>query len=177
MRPRWPFARRSGIGPAQPAASAAGVHASADPGRRRFLFATGTTTIVAGVFGFLAATVRFLFPNVLYEPPSRFPVGRPEDFPAGEATFLPDRRLFVFNGADGYYAISAICTHLGCTVRYEQGDGFACPCHGSRFDANGRVAKGPAPRPLAWFGLNKSPRGELVVDEGRIVDPEYRFKV
>ena len=148
----------------------------ADPDRRRFLFATGTASVVAGVLGFMGATVRFLFPNVLYEPPSRFPVGMPQDFPPGSATFLPARRLFVFNTPQGFYAISSVCTHLGCNVRDEQGRGFSCPCHGSAFDGLGRVVRGPAPRSLAWFGLSLSSRGELVVDEQRLVDPEYRFK-
>lgn len=157
-------ATRSGQGPPTEAA------------RRRFLFLTGTTSVLAGVVGFLGATARFLFPNVLYEPPSRFPVGRPNDFPPASATFLPARRVFVINSAAGFYAISSICTHLGCNVRVDE-QGFACPCHGSRFDANGQVVSGPAPRPLAWFGLSLSPRGELVVDEQRVVEPDYRFKV
>ena len=148
-----------------------------DETRRRFLFTTGTTSVVAGVLGFLGATARFLFPNVLYEPPSRFPVGLPDEFPPGTATFLPEHRLFVFNGDAGFYAISSICTHLGCNVNHVAGDGFACPCHGSRYDNNGQVVKGPAPQSLSWFGLSLSPRGELVIDRGRLVNPDYRFKV
>ena len=153
-----------------------GAKADTDPERRRFLFATGTASVAAGVLGFMGATVRFLFPNVLYEPPSRFPVGMPQDFPPASATFLPERRLFVFNTPQGFYAISSVCTHLGCSVRPGQGQGFTCPCHGSVFDGLGRVVSGPAPRSLAWFGLSLSARGELVVDEQRLVDPDYRFK-
>jgi cytochrome b6-f complex iron-sulfur subunit len=145
--------------------------------RRKFLFLTGTSSVVAGVLGFLGATVRFLFPNVLYEPPSRFPVGFAKDFPPGSVTFLPEHQLFVFTTPQGFYAISSICTHLGCNVRHVTADGFACPCHGSRFDANGSVVGGPAPRPLPWFGMSLSVRGELVVDKGRNVTPDYRFKV
>lgn len=144
--------------------------------RRRFLFITGATTIVAGLVGFLAATARYLYPNVLYEPASRFPIDRPEAFPPGTTTLLPDRQLFVVNSSAGFYAISAICTHLGCNVR-PVADGFTCPCHGSRFDRNGQVITGPAPSPLRWFGLSLSPRGELVVDERRIVESDYRFRV
>lgn len=153
------------------------ARAGEKPTRRRFLLATGTTTVVTGAVGFLGATARFLFPNVLYEPPSRFPVGRPDDFPSSTATFLPDQRLFVLNSDAGFYAISSICTHLGCNVNYVPGEGFACPCHGSRFDANGQVVRGPAPQALAWYGLSLSPRGELVVDERRLVETDYRFKV
>ena len=152
-----------------------GAKTGPDAERRRFLFATGTASVVAGILGFTAATVRFLFPNVLYEAPSRFPVGLPQDFPPSSATFLPERRLFVFNSPQGFYAISSVCTHLGCNVRHDQ-KGFICPCHGSAFDGLGRVVSGPAPRSLAWFGLSLSARGELVVDEQRLVDPDYRFK-
>jgi nitrite reductase/ring-hydroxylating ferredoxin subunit len=146
-----------------------------DPRRRRLLFLTGAITMSTGIFGFLGATARYLFPNVLYEPSARFPVGRPDQYPPG-VTFLPDRSLFIGNGSDGFYAISSTCPHLGCTVR-SVAKGFSCPCHGSLFDANGQVTSGPSPRPLSWFGLNLSPRGELVVDLQRVVEPAYRFKV
>lgn len=144
--------------------------------RRRFLFAGGATTVATAVIGFLGATARYLFPNVLYEPASRFPIGRPEDFPRDAPTFLADRSLYIFSTPAGFYAISAICSHLGCTAAF-RGDGFACPCHGSRFDTNGEVRNGPAPRPLTWYGLALSPRGELLVDLQRTVRPDYRFKV
>jgi len=67
-------------------------------------------------------------PEVLYEPPRRFPVGRPADFPPASVTFVGERRVFVFNTPEGFYAISAICTHLGCNVNHEAEKGFACPC-------------------------------------------------
>jgi len=148
-----------------------------NPSRRRFLFGTGVATVVLGAWGFLGATARFLFPNVLYEPPSRFPIGRPDDFPPGSVVFLPRERLFVFNSPSGFYTVSSVCTHLGCNVRHVEGNGFACPCHGSRFDADGLVARGPAPLPLPWFGLSLSARGELVVDKRRLEQPDYRFRV
>ena len=149
---------------------------SAPESRRRLFLGTGVTTVVAGLFGFLSATVRFLFPNVLYEPARRFVVGRPEDFPPRQPTFLTDRRLFVANSAEGFYVISAVCPHLGCNVSATD-DGFICPCHGSEFDASGEVVSGPAPGPLRWYRLSLSPRGELVVDEREIVDADYRFRV
>ena len=142
---------------------------------RRTMFAVGCFGIGAATAGFLAATFRFLVPNVLYEPSRRFDVGPPSDFSPGSATFLPDRRLYVFNGADGFYCISSVCTHLGCNVK-RGGPGFECPCHGSQFDENGQVVRGPAPKPLAWYALGLSPRAELVVDLDQQVGPEFRLR-
>jgi cytochrome b6-f complex iron-sulfur subunit len=143
-------------------------------GRRQF-FWVGCAAVAAAMVGVAASTFRFLVPNVIYEPSSRFTIGSPRRFPPGSATFLDDRRLFIFNGADGFYAVSAVCTHLGCTVK-RGGPGFECPCHGSRFDENGRVVRGPAPSPLAWYGLTLTPRGDLVVDLDRVVGPDFRLR-
>jgi cytochrome b6-f complex iron-sulfur subunit len=148
--------------------------ASPDLVRRR-MFVIGCVGIGAATAGFLAATLRFLVPNVLYEPSRRFDIGPPSGFPPGSATFLPDRRLYVFNEADGFYAISSVCTHLGCNVKHS-GPGFACPCHGSQFDENGRVVRGPAPKPLDWYALSLSPHAQLVVDLDQLVSPEFRLR-
>ena len=145
------------------------------PERREF-FVTGCVALVTATFGFMASTFRFLVPNVFYEPSRRFTVGRPEDFPQGAATFLPDRRLFVFNSADGFYAISSICTHLGCNVKKGPA-GFTGPCHGSKYDDNGQVTRGPAPLSLSWYAVSQTPRGELLVDMERTVKPDFRFRV
>jgi cytochrome b6-f complex iron-sulfur subunit len=142
---------------------------------RRSFFWVGWASIAAASAGFLVSTFRFLVPNVLYEPPSRFSIGPPADFPPGTATFLDDHRLFVFNSPDGFYAISSTCTHLGCNVK-KTGQGFECPCHGSRFDDNGQVVRGPAPSPLSWYGLTLAARGDLVVDLDRTVGPEFRLR-
>ena len=143
--------------------------------QRRTIFAVGCVGLGAATLGFAAATVRYLVPNVLYEPSRRFTIGSPSDFPPGSATFLPDRRLFVFNGPDGLFCISSVCTHLGCNVRHV-GTGFECPCHGSRYDENGRVISGPAPKPLAWYGLSLSPREQLVIDLDHTVGPDFRLR-
>jgi len=143
---------------------------------RRSMFAIGCIAMGAATAGFLAATVRFFVPNVLYEPSRRFDIGAPSDFPpGGAATFLPDWRLYVFNGTDGFYAISSVCTHLGCNVR-RGGPGFECPCHGSQFDESGQVVQGPAPDPLAWYALSLSPHAQLVVDLDQQVTPEFRLR-
>jgi cytochrome b6-f complex iron-sulfur subunit len=145
------------------------------PERRRTIFALGCAGLGAASVGFVAATLRFLVPNVLYEPSRRFPIGTPSDFPPGSATFLPERRLFVFSSPDGLFCISSICTHLGCNVRHVEA-GFECPCHGSRYDENGRVISGPAPKSLAWYAVTLSPRAELIVDLDHPVGPEFRLR-
>jgi cytochrome b6-f complex iron-sulfur subunit len=142
---------------------------------RREFFWIGWGAIAASGLGFLLSTFRFLVPNVLYEPPSRFSIGPPSQFPPDVPTFLEDRRLFVFNTAEGFYAVSSVCTHLGCNVK-RSATGFDCPCHGSRFDDNGLVVRGPAPAPLAWYGLSLSAHGELVVDLDRLVSPDFRLR-
>jgi Rieske Fe-S protein len=137
----------------------------------------GGAGLVAGALGLLGALFRSVVPEVLYEPPRRFPVGRPAEFPPGSVTFLAERRLYLFNTADGFYAISAVCTHLGCNVNHDEAhQGFACPCHGSAFDDAGRVTKGPAAWPLPRYALSVSRRGELVVDTRRTVGPEFRLR-
>jgi nitrite reductase/ring-hydroxylating ferredoxin subunit len=148
-----------------------------DAARRRLLFTAGVAAAGAGLAGAAAATGEMLWPAVSYDPPRRYAIGRPEALPLDRATFLPERRVFVVNAREGFAAVSAVCTHLGCTVRLVDGEGFVCPCHGSRYDLHGQVLEGPAPRPLAWYGLTLSRRGDLVIDERRVVDPAWRFRV
>ncbi len=143
---------------------------------RRRLFALGCAGLGAATAGFLLATFRYVVPNVVYEPARRFDIGPPLDYAPDSATFLSDQRVYIFNGSDGVYCISAVCTHLGCNVK-RAGSGFECPCHGSRFDQNGRVIGGPAPQPLAWYALSLSPRGRLIVDLDQPVDPAFRLRV
>lgn len=152
----------------------AGPHPSP---RRRFVALAGGASLVTGVVGLLAATLRSVVPEVLYEPARRFSVGRPADYPPGSVTFVAERRLFVFHTDEGFHCVSAVCTHLGCTVGHVEGEGFACPCHGSAFFDDGRVRRGPAAWPLPGFSMILSRRGELVVDSRRPVGPQFRLKV
>jgi cytochrome b6-f complex iron-sulfur subunit len=125
-----------------------------------------------GSFGaLLAAGLRGLAPNLLDEPSQRFRVGRPDDYVDGSVTFIEEIRVFVLRSGNAFRALSAICTHLGCTVnRAGNGDGFQCPCHGSQFDADGNVIEGPAPQPLEWFDMRQARDGRLLIDRGRSVE-------
>jgi cytochrome b6-f complex iron-sulfur subunit len=88
--------------------------------------------------------------------------------------------IFICHDSAGYYALDAGCTHLGCDVALaDAGDlkkGFACPCHGSTFDADGLHPTGLAPTPLTHYLVCGEPSGALVVDLGMEVDPKVRFK-
>jgi len=146
------------------------------PSRRRFVLTVGAAGLGAGSLGLLVALARSVVPDVVYEAPRRFPVGRPEEFPPDSVTLLADHRVFVFRDAGGFHAISAVCTHLGCNVNHHEGDGFTCPCHGSTYDERGEVTRGPAAWPLPRFAMSLSRRGELVVDTRREVDSGFRLQ-
>jgi len=126
---------------------------------------------LAGAFAVTAAAagaVRFLVPNVLFEPSQGFKAGKPEDYPDGSVTFLEDERVFLVRKGNTFRCLSAVCTHLGCTVNVA-GSGYHCPCHGSVFDDQGNVKSGPAPRALDWFQIILSKDNHLLVDKNRRV--------
>ncbi len=110
-------------------------------------------------------TLDFLKPKVLFEPPTKFKAGNPSDYTEGTVRFNKEQRAFVIGTAGGVFALSAVCTHLGCITRYVSDEGLiACPCHGSKFDLEGNVTHGPAPRALPWLDVQVDDKGELVVD-------------
>ena len=120
------------------------------------------------IFASAAGAVRFLVPNVLFEPSQLFKAGKPDDFPDGSVTFLEDERVFLVRQGNTYRCLSAVCTHLGCTVNRAD-KGYHCPCHGSVFDDQGNVKSGPAPRALSWFEVSLSKDNRLLVDKSRFV--------
>lgn len=129
----------------------------------------GAALGVAGLGG-AVVTVKFLSPNVLFEPPTRFRVGTPDDYPANSVTYIQDQQVYILRSADGFYAVSAVCTHLGCITQWKPEDNqIECPCHGSKFKRNGTVVAGPAPRTLPHFAIRLMPDGGLLVDKLEIV--------
>ncbi|HXQ20732.1 MAG TPA: ubiquinol-cytochrome c reductase iron-sulfur subunit [Candidatus Acidoferrales bacterium] len=149
----------------------------AQPERRRFLQWIGQWSVVAAIVTQLGGVVRAFVPRVLYEPSKKFKLGKPSEYPEG-VTFVPMHRLFVARERNQFHVISATCTHLGCTVEWKDKLAeFQCPCHGSKFKADGLPFAGPAPRPLEWYPLSVSGDGFLVVDSGKSVPPTYRFAI
>ena len=161
------------------------------PDRRDFLVRIGIGGGIAALGAQAVASLRSLVPNVSYDSPTTVKIGMPFDFPDG-MKFLPDERLFVFREGKTFHAVSAVCTHLGCTVRAEalpqvetktiegkplrMTHRFLCPCHGSKYAGDGTNVAGPAPKPLAWYHLSVSSEdGQLVVDLARSVDRDFRL--
>lgn len=146
-----------------------GVH------RRDFaLLVFGWVGTLGAMIGASAAALRGLVPNLLDEPNLRYRAAKPTDYLDGTDTFLDEIRVFVQRKGNGYRAMSAVCTHLGCTVNPDEkaGSGFRCPCHGSVFDDDGRVLEGPAPAPLPCYAVSMARDGRLVVDRDRTVSAD-----
>lgn len=117
-------------------------------------------------------TARFMMSNVLVEPPTKFKIGPPGDYAPGTVStkWQAQFNIWVVNaeveGAQILYALSTVCTHLGCTPNWLEGEQkFKCPCHGSGFYKNGVNFEGPAPRPLERVGLRLAEDGNLEVDK------------
>jgi len=180
-----PTAPPSAAAPPPPPKPAAPAKTPDQPGRRNFLvatvlmffgswIATAWTTFTLSMLGMTLGTVRFMFPNVLSEPPSSFKAG---DASAFEENKVDDKfkeigawviRAKDERGRDIIYALSTTCTHLGCTPNWLEGEKkFKCPCHGSGFKITGVNFEGPAPRPLERYAIRRTEDGQIVVDKSR----------
>jgi cytochrome b6-f complex iron-sulfur subunit len=128
--------------------------------------------------GSMIVTYQYLSPNVLFEPPTTFRAGKPDLYPLNSITFLQDQQVYIVHVTQGVYAISAICTHLGCITQWKpELHLIACPCHGSQFQMNGAKITGPAPRPLPHFAVTLTADGELSVDKLEVVSSGQALKV
>ena len=154
-----------------PAAPVAAKTAEADGvSRRGFLKWTtvGWVAFSAACTSGLVASTRFLFPNVLFEPPQSFKVGFPSEYTVGEVdTRWKDAfGVWIVRNSDGFYALIAVCTHLGCSPNWLAAENkFKCPCHGSGFYKTGVNFEGPAPRPLERARIVLSDDGQILVDK------------
>ena len=132
---------------------------------------------IAGLGG-AALTYQYFSPNVLFEPATTFRAGNPDLYPVNSVTFLQDQQVYIVRIPMGFYAISAVCTHLGCITQWKpEANMIACPCHGSKFQPNGRKIEGPAPRPLPHYSINLTADGELQVDKLQIIKSDQVLKV
>ena len=146
--------------------------------RRDFVVVTGLAACAMAATGAGVLLADFLRPRVLFEPPTAFSAGLPEAIEVGSVVTNVEQRVYVIRIAEGFRALSAVCTHLGCITRFQPDRNIiACPCHGSQFTLAGDVVAGPAPRPLRWLQMSLSEKGELIVDTAVEVPAgtTYRF--
>lgn len=162
------------VKPAAPAAVApkpAGAPAS--PERRHFIFTWlgfAWTAFAVATGSALATTLRFLFPNVLFEPNPSFKAGFPDTYEVAKVDerWKEKYGVWIVRAAEGFYALSTTCTHLGCTPNWLDGEQkFKCPCHGSGFYKTGINFEGPAPRPLERYRISLADDGQIFIDKSK----------
>ncbi len=113
----------------------------------------------------MAGVLRFLAFESDQAPQTEFDVGSASDYPLNSRVVRPEIPAVIVRDATGFTATSLICSHLGCTVE-EASEGFACPCHGSRYDPQGHVTRGPASQSLRRLGTQIRADGHLIVRVG-----------
>jgi cytochrome b6-f complex iron-sulfur subunit len=142
-------------------------------------FGLGMTALGAAGALWTLATGRFMLPNLLTQPPNRFKVGFPDQYPPGhvETRFKDEYAVWIvhgtYRGKRQIYALRTVCTHLGCIVIWQEAEEkFKCPCHGSGFFKDGINFEGPAPRPLERYAIRIADDGQLEVDKSRMFQEE-----
>ena len=132
------------------------------PSRRDFLkLASNSLLGLSGLLG-LGGLIRFLSFDMDPAPPSEYDLGLATDFPPGSRTLLMHIPAVLIHDNDGWWAFSMVCTHLGCTVE-QKDSGYECPCHGSKYDTTGYVARGPSNTPLKKLRVEVSETGNLIL--------------
>lgn len=143
-----------------------------------------TFSVALGLVGTLLG--RFLFPNVLFEKPSSFRAGMPDEYSSGvDERFKDSQNVWIVKSPEGFYALSTVCTHLGCTPNWLANEKkFKCPCHGSGFRMTGLHFEGPAPRPLERYSIALDETGNIKIDKSLKIrdvnqwaDPDFLLKV
>jgi cytochrome b6-f complex iron-sulfur subunit len=150
------------------------VSMSENKGRRSFLLTLGWGFIGLAFAGLVRIVGRFL--SASRGGPGLGPVifGPPADYAEGGATVKD--RVVLFHDKSGFWAVSAVCPHLGCQPAFQQEqNGFVCPCHGSRFDPDGRLLAGPAEKGMTLASLRLDSQGKLVAYPGTAAQPGQRL--
>jgi cytochrome b6-f complex iron-sulfur subunit len=143
--------------------------------RRQFFTKLGLGSLSVAAVGTAAFSYQYLEPNVLYEPSPVVNAGKPDRYPLDSVTLDVNNGIYIIHSQEGYFSLSAVCTHLGCLTAWKQELGIiACPCHGSKFEQSGKKIEGPAPKPLPWKRVWLTDDGDLLVDRSTDVPPLAR---
>ena len=150
----------------------------ADFNRRDFFVKLGLGSLTIAAAGTTVFAYQFLSPNVLYEPSPVVNAGKPESYAMDSVTLDVNSGIYVIRAKEGFFALGAVCTHLGCLTAWKPELGIiACPCHGSKFERTGQKIAGPAPKPLPWLRVWLSDEGELMVDRSTNIRPMEFLRV
>jgi len=158
-----------------------------DLNRRQFFAKLGLGSLSIAAVGTAAFSYQYLEPNVLYEPSPVVNAGKPDRYPLDSVTLDVNSGIYIIHSQEGYFSLSAVCTHLGCLTAWKPEQGIiACPCHGSKFyafeqaDPGGKDHKpgdkieGPAPKSLPWKRMWVNDDGDLLVDRSTDI-PAMQF--
>ena len=152
--------------------------ANSDLNRRQFFAKLGLGSLSIAAAGTTVFAYQFLSPNVLYEPSPVVNAGKPEAYPLDSVTLDVNSGIYIIHAKEGFFSLSAVCTHLGCMTAWKPELGMiACPCHGSKFRQSGEKIEGPAPKPLPWKRMWVSDDGDLMVDRSTDVRPMQFVRV
>jgi cytochrome b6-f complex iron-sulfur subunit len=140
--------------------------------RREFFsyLTIGWIGLSAALAGFASLIFRFLYPNVVFEPPMDFIAGFPDEYEEGvDERWKNVFGVWIYKNEGKFVALSNICTHLGCVPTWLPAESkFKCPCHGSGYYPNGINFEGPAPRPLERYRVSLTPDGKVKVDKSKV---------
>ena len=144
--------------------------------RRQFFLKLGLGSLGIAAAGSVAFAYQYLEPNVLYEPSAIVSAGKPERYALNSVTLDVASGIYIIHSQEGFFSLSAVCTHLGCLTTWEpEQNVITCPCHGSKFGRNGEKIDGPAPKPLPWLKMWMNEDGDLMVDRAAKVAPEKEY--
>jgi len=146
--------------------------------RRAFFTRIGLGSLGIAAAGTIVFTYEFLSPNVLFEPSAIVNLGKPDSFAVNSVTMDVNTAIYLVRAEEGFFALSEVCTHLGCLTAGNQDLGIiVCPCHGSKFTRMGEKIEGPAPKPLPWLKTWVSDDGDLLVDRSTNIPPLQYLRI
>jgi cytochrome b6-f complex iron-sulfur subunit len=141
--------------------------------RRQFIAKIALWSSLSSALLAFLGSFTMLIPRIRYNR-KKIKINQASAYPIGKYSFIPEAKVFIYRERKGIKVVSAICTHLGCTLTHFENE-FRCPCHGSCYDHRGHVLAGPAQANLTWYEISQNWDGTLNVHKDKKVDDQYIF--